>query len=137
MARPPRPRSAADEVRGSRHERWGGLVVLPRASHTELCPVTALRAWLDLAEIRDGPVFRAVGKNNRPSPRRLSAGAVNDLIQQAIRRSSIDRAGERDWSAYIASVRAGFGLAHHFGAVPGHRDTPVNRAAHSATRPRP
>ncbi|PZS25885.1 MAG: integrase, partial [Pseudonocardiales bacterium] len=104
------PRSKTNQ-RGENNE----LVVLPRAGDTDLCPVTALRAWFALAGITDGPVFRPVGKNNRPLPRRLSAGAVNDLVQQAIARAGIDRAGKRDWSAH--SLRAGFvTYAHERGA---------------------
>jgi site-specific recombinase XerD len=95
------PRSKTNQ-RGASTE----LVVLPRAGDTDLCPVTALKAWLELADITTGPVFRPIAKSNRPLPRRLSAGAVNDLVQQAIHRTGIDRAGERDWSAH--SLRAGF-----------------------------
>jgi site-specific recombinase XerD len=100
------PRSKTNQ-RGDETE----LVVLPRAGDTDLCPVTALRSWLALANITDGPVFRPVAKNNRPLHRRLSAGAVNDLVQQAITRSGIDRAEERDWSAH--SLRAGFVTYSH------------------------
>lgn len=95
------PRSKTNQ-RGEETE----LVVLPRAGDIDLCPVTALRTWLDLSEIAEGPIFRPVAKNNRPLPRRLSTGAVNDLVQQAVARSQIDSKGERDWSAH--SLRAGF-----------------------------
>jgi integrase len=104
------PRSKTNQ-----HGETTELVVLPRAGDTDLCPVTALRAWLDLAAITDGPVFRPVSKSNRPLERRLSSGAVNDLVQQAILRSKIDSQGERSWSAH--SLRAGFvTYAHLCGA---------------------
>ncbi len=93
----------------SKTNRFGDqpeLVVLPRTTDSGMCPVTALRSWLALAGIESGPAFRPVAKNNRPVPRRLSAGAVNDLVQQAVQRSSIDPNNERDWSAH--SLRAGF-----------------------------
>lgn len=50
------------------------LVVLPRASNSQRCPITLLEHWLRAAGITTGPVFRPVAKSNRALPRRLSAG---------------------------------------------------------------
>ncbi len=91
------PRSKTNQ-RGDRSE----LVVLPRGTKTGRCPVTLLKEWTEQAQIFDGPLFRPVSKGNRPLPRRLSEGAVNTLIQQAITRSGL----EGDFSAH--SLRAGF-----------------------------
>jgi integrase len=94
------------------------LVVLPRAGDPDLCPVTALQAWLDLAAITTGPVFRPVAKSNRPFPRRLTPAAINDLVQQAVVRSGIDRRGERIWSAH--SLRAGLVTYAHLRGASDH-----------------
>ena len=91
------PRSKTNQ-RGDRSE----LVVLPRGTKTGRCPVTLLKEWTERAQIFDGPLFRPVSKGNRPLARRLSEGAVNTLIQQAITRSGL----EGDFSAH--SLRAGF-----------------------------
>ncbi len=91
------PRSKTNQ-RGDRSE----LVVLPRGTKTGRCPVTLLREWTEQAQIFYGPLFRPVSKGNRPLPRRLSEGAINTLIQQAIIRSGL----EGDYSAH--SLRAGF-----------------------------
>ena len=79
------------------------LVVLPRAGNPARCPVTALTTWLQAAGITAGPVFRSVGKNNKPGTRPLHPESVNDLIQQAITRAGLDPAA---YSAH--SLRAGF-----------------------------
>jgi site-specific recombinase XerD len=91
------PRSKTNQ-RGDRRE----LVVLPRGTKTGRCPVTVLTEWTEQAQILDGPLFRPVSKGNRPLARRLSEGAINTLIQQAITRSGL----EGDYSAH--SLRAGF-----------------------------
>jgi integrase len=61
------------------------LVVLPRATNPDRCPVTALQRWMSLAGVVGGPVFRGVGKN-RASPSALNPGSINALVQAAITR---------------------------------------------------
>jgi integrase len=102
------PRSKTNQ-RGDLDE----LVVLPRAGNPRRCPVTTLQNWLTLAGITDGPVFRPVSKGNQPQARRLTAAAVNDLVQQAVQRAGID--DPQRYSAH--SLRAGFvTYAHRRGA---------------------
>jgi len=79
------------------------LVVLPRATNPDRCPVTALQHWMSLAGVVEGPVFRGVGKNNRASDRALHPESINTLIQAAITRAGLDAA---TYSAH--SLRAGF-----------------------------
>src|SRR5665647_3788701 len=79
------------------------LVVLPRAANPARCPVVALTHWLQLAGVTDGPVFRAVGKNNSPGPRALHPESINTLVQKAVARAGVD---PDPYSAH--SLRAGF-----------------------------
>jgi len=79
------------------------LVVLPRAANPARCPVTALTYWLQLAGITEGPLFRAVGKSNKPGDRGLHPESINTLVQHAVTRAGMD-AGP--YSAH--SLRAGF-----------------------------
>ena len=50
-------------------EAHGTTVWLP-AGQTDLCPVTALEAWLEAAEISDGPLFRRLWRLPPPRVRR-------------------------------------------------------------------
>jgi len=79
------------------------LVIVPHGTHPHRCPVTALRTWLDAADITDGPVFRPVSKGNRALDRRLHPESINALVRNAIQRSGTDANG---YSAH--SLRAGF-----------------------------
>ena len=91
------------------------LVVLPRANNPDRCPVTALTRWLAVAAITAGPVFRAVGKNNRAGPRALHPESVNTLLQQAVARAGLD---PRPYSAH--SLRAGFVTYAHLRGATDH-----------------
>jgi len=79
------------------------LVVVPRSFDEGRCPVRALGRWLELAGLREGPVFRRVTKANTVGPNRLHPGSINQLVQKAIERAGIDPA---PYSAH--SLRAGF-----------------------------
>ena len=50
--------------------------------HPETCPVTALKAWLEAAEITSGPVFRPVDRHGNGGTTRLTARVVATLVQQ-------------------------------------------------------
>jgi hypothetical protein len=67
------------------------------------CPVTSLTHWRQLAGITDGPVFRAVGKDNKARDRALHPESINTLVQKAVTRASMDSG---PYSAH--SLRAGF-----------------------------
>ena len=92
------------------------LVVLPRGTVTRRCPVTALRTWLDAAQVSEGPLFRAVSKGNRALDRRLVPRVVNDVVQAAVERAGLVEPGaDGGYSAH--SLRAGFvTYAHSRGA---------------------
>jgi len=79
------------------------LVILPRAHNPQHCPVRALRWWLSLAGITDGPLLQGVTKANRPSGKPLNAQSINALVQAAVERAGYDPA---PYSAH--SLRAGF-----------------------------
>lgn len=84
------PRGLVLELPRSKTNQTGTvreLVVLPRASRPERCPVTALRSRLAAADITDGPVLRKVTKANRPTAHGLHPESVNVLVQNAIARA--------------------------------------------------
>lgn len=100
------PRGLVLSIARSKTNQTGAqpeLVVIPHGGNPRRCPVTALTAWLDAADITDGPVFRPVSKGNRSLDRRLHPESVNTLVRNAIRRAGTDASG---YSAH--SLRAGF-----------------------------
>ena len=92
------PRSKTNQ-----HGEQAELVVLPRASHSARCPVTALDTWFTASACTAGPVLRPVSKGNRPLPRHLHPESINTLVQAAVARAGLDPSG---YSAH--SLRAGF-----------------------------
>src|SRR5205085_4908053 len=51
----------------------GRQVGLPYGSNPATCPVRTLRAWLDLAGITNGPLYRPVDRHGKIAGSRLSA----------------------------------------------------------------
>lgn len=92
------PRSKTDQ------EGAGRIVAVPRLRvATDLCPVRALRAWLDLAGITAGPVFRGVTAGGKVRTGRLSRYHVGKIVQHAA------AAAGHDPAAYGGhSMRAGY-----------------------------
>jgi integrase len=90
------PKSKTDqEGRG----RWIGI---PFAKDVSRCPARALSAWLELARIADGPIFRGL-KNNRVGARALQGRDIARIIKRACRRSGLS---PELFSGH--SLRAGF-----------------------------
>ena len=48
------------------------------------CPVAALENWLSASKASDGPLYRPVSKNGRVLEKRLSGGAVSNIVKQRI-----------------------------------------------------
>lgn len=84
-------------------EGAGRLLGLPYGSRIETCPVRALRAWLDLAAIDAGPVFRAVDRHGHIASRRLTAGVVSLVLKSRAQAVDLDPA-----RLAAHSLRAGF-----------------------------
>jgi integrase len=70
-------------------ESAGREVGLPFGASHETCPVRALRRWLDQAGIREGPVFRAVGKYGHVSRRGLHSDSIGKLLKRAAGRAGL------------------------------------------------
>ena len=96
-----------------------GLVVILRRSKTDQesrgrrigiphargrwCPVREVQAWIETAEIEEGPLFRSLRKGGAISPDRLSGEAVSALIKRHVGKIGLEPA---KFSGH--SLRAGF-----------------------------
>ena len=83
-------------------EGQGITKTIPRLADAELCPVRALRAWLDAAGIASGPMFRSVNRWGKVGAR-LSAYDVARIVKRRAQAAGLD-ARLLAWH----SLRAGF-----------------------------
>ncbi|MGH7709436.1 MAG: site-specific integrase [Vulcanimicrobiaceae bacterium] len=116
-------------------EGAGREVAVPRLAVESLCPVRALRAWLDAAAIVSGPLFRtfSLPRGRRGAialqENRIDGRDVGRIVQHATLAAGI----EGDFSAH--SLRAGFITAAAEKKIPevdiarvtGHRSVAVLR----------
>jgi integrase len=83
-------------------ERQGRTVFVPFANG-DRCPVRALMHWLDITEIKEGFVFRAVTRHDRIARHGLSAQSVALVVK-----SSVARVGGDAGKVSGHSLRAGY-----------------------------
>ena len=87
-------------------EGEGRTVFVPLAKSQDRCPVIALRAWLELAEIGAGPLFRQVSRHDLlVSEKSLTPQSVALVVK-----ASMKRAKGVDAASAVSghSLRAGF-----------------------------
>lgn len=89
-------------ARSKTDQQGFGVEVPVHAASGSLCPVTALRAWLDAAGINAGAIFRRIYRSGRVGAA-LSARAVAEVVKRAARRTRLD---PRKLAGH--SLRAGF-----------------------------
>ena len=77
------------------------------------CPVGALAAWLRLAQINEGPIFREITRGGVVTPHRLGGHAVSRIIKA---RAEAVGMGDRGFTAH--SLRSGLVTQHRRNGVP-------------------
>jgi site-specific recombinase XerD len=84
------PRGVEVRVRRSKTDQAGEgrIAAIPFASG-EVCPVRALRAWLDAAQLTSGPVFRAVDRWGKIGGR-LDGRDVARIVKRTVQASGLD-----------------------------------------------
>jgi site-specific recombinase XerD len=88
-------------------EGCGNVIAIPRG--TAACPVAALKTWLGVADITDGPVFRPIGKANRVQATRLTDRSVANIVKSHAARVGLDAthfAGHSLRSGFLTSAAA-------------------------------
>ena len=84
-------------------EGQGDTKAIPFGSDPETCPVRAVQAWLEAAEITDGPLFRRVDRHGNVGDGPLTAQAIARIVKRAAERADLDPS---NYSGH--SLRAGF-----------------------------
>jgi hypothetical protein len=72
--------SGEGERAGMEEEGRGPTFVVQRAVGPRLCPVQALRDWLDTSETRFGPVFRKIDRWGTLEYHRLGTDAIRRIV---------------------------------------------------------
>ncbi len=94
----------------------GAEVGVVRGAREETCPVRALRAWLQAAEISDGPVFRRVTQWETVGKKRLHPDAVRQILVRRAAAAGIK--GTRLEPVTPHGMRAGFVTTAYRNGVP-------------------
>lgn len=86
------PEGIALLIRRSKRDQdgKGRHVAVPRGHHEATCPVRALRAWLDVAAVTDGPLFVRLDPGGACRRLRLDGRAVAHVVQRAAGRAGLD-----------------------------------------------
>jgi site-specific recombinase XerD len=71
-------------------EGVGRTVGIPTSSDPAMCPVRAVRAWLDAALITTGPVFREVSRYGQVGEQRLANRVVGTVVKRAATTVGLD-----------------------------------------------
>ena len=71
-------------------EGQGRKIGIPYGSKPHTCPVRCLQAWLNVAEIQAGPLFRPINKHGHILPHALSDRSVALIVQKTARNAGLD-----------------------------------------------
>jgi integrase len=73
------------------HARGAWVDIVRATAYPGACPVAAVRAWLEAAQISSGPVFRSVSRGRPPRlGASLSGVSVDAIVKQAARLCGLD-----------------------------------------------
>ena len=71
-------------------EGQGRIVGIPFAEDPKLCPIRALRRWVDRSGITTGPIFRSVSRYGRVSDKTITGRSVARIIKRAVADAGYD-----------------------------------------------
>jgi len=87
-------------------EGQGRAVGIPMGLFMATCPVRALRAWIEAAQLVSGALFRPIDRHGNMKPDRLTAHAVARIVKRSAAAAGLDAAA---FSGH--SLRAGLATA--------------------------
>ena len=99
------PEGVKIAIRRSKTDQFGeGMVKgLPYFSNQNYCPVLHLKKWLELSNIKSGPIFRRFSKSFKLSENRLTDQSVALLLKNYLNVAGIEN---KNYSGH--SLRSGF-----------------------------
>jgi site-specific recombinase XerD len=119
-------------IRKSKTDQFGeGLVkALPYFNNLQYCPILSLKKWIEVSNIKSGPLFRRFSKGSKLTENRLTDQTVALLIKQYLKLAGIDG---KNYSGH--SLRSGFATSaaesgaeeRSIMAMTGHKSTEMVR----------
>jgi len=119
-------------IRKSKTDQFGeGLVkALPYFNNLQYCPILSLKKWVEVSNIKSGPLFRRFSKGSKLTENRLTDQTVALLIKQYLKLAGIDG---KNYSGH--SLRSGFATSaaesgaeeRSIMAMTGHKSTEMVR----------
>lgn len=71
-------------------EGKGRKLGIPYGDNAETCPVRAVRAWLELANLSEGPLFRTVSRSGRAGKRAITGRTVANVVKRRCKAAGLD-----------------------------------------------
>jgi integrase len=87
--------------------RKGRDLSIPYGQYAETCPVRAMQAWLEYAQITAGPIFRGIHKSGRIQRRGITARGFDKILKRLLQGAGL----EARYSPH--SLRAGGATTEH------------------------
>ena len=108
----------------------GSVKGLPYFNNLQYCPVVSIKKWIEISDIKSGPLFRRFNKGLNLSLNRLTDQTVALLIKEYLQLAGIDN---RNFSGH--SLRSGFATSaadagveeRSIMAMTGHKSTEMVR----------
>ena len=96
----------------------GRKIGIPYGANPDTCPVRTVQAWLELAGIAAGPLFRSINRHGQVQPGRLSGIDVARVVKKLAERAGLDSAkyaghSLRAGHATSRGDRGRVGAVHH------------------------
>ena len=119
-------------LRRSKTDQFGEGAVkgLPYFDNSQYCPVLSLQKWIEVSNIKSGPLFRRFSKGSKLTENRLTDQTVALLIKEYLKLAGID---SQNYSGH--SLRSGFATSaaesgaeeRSIMAMTGHKSTEMVR----------
>ena len=108
----------------------GAIKGLPYFDNSQYCPVLSLKKWIEVSNIKYGPLFRRFAKGSKLTENRLTDQTVALLIKEYLKLAGID---SKNYSGH--SLRSGFATSaaesgaeeRSIMAMTGHKSTEMVR----------
>ena len=119
-------------IRRSKTDQFGegAVKALPYFDNSQYCPVLSLKKWIEVSNIKSGPLFRRFSKGSKLMENRLTDQTVALLIKNYLKFAGID---SENYSGH--SLRSGFATSaaesgaeeRSIMAMTGHKSTEMVR----------